>query len=150
LCVIGRSDYANIGIENLFLALNIVVEAVMIMPSIGEKIREARLQRGLTQGDLAEDLVTPSMISQIEADKAKPSYPLLTAIANRLGLPVEHFLNELQDQFTLTTYLRLAEYYLLLKQPEMAESTLRSVDPPSPLAWTTKNTTSTWRGHAEC
>jgi transcriptional regulator with XRE-family HTH domain len=132
LCVIGRSDYANIGIENLFLALNIVVEAVMIMPSIGEKIREARLQRGLTQGDLAEDLVTPSMISQIEADKAKPSYPLLTAIANRLGLPVEHFLNELQDQFTLTTYLRLAEYYLLLKQPEMAESTLRSVDPPLP------------------
>ena len=102
------------------------------MPTMGEKIREARLRRGLTQGDLAEDLVTPSMISQIEAGKTKPSYPLLTAIANRLGLPVEHFLNDLQDQFALATHLRLAQYYLQVYQPQAAVDVLLSMDPPSP------------------
>jgi transcriptional regulator with XRE-family HTH domain len=73
------------------------------------------------------------MISQIESDKTKPSFPLLTAIANRLGLPVEHFLTELvEDQFTLLAHMRMAEYYLLLNEPEKAERSLLSVNPPMP------------------
>ncbi|GMA51294.1 hypothetical protein GCM10025857_26510 [Alicyclobacillus contaminans] len=88
--------------------------------------------RGLTQSDLAEDLVTPSMISQIESDKARPSYPVLVAIANRLGMPVEHFLDELEDQFYLSAHLHLAEYQLLRNRPADAERTLKAVSPPPP------------------
>lgn len=101
------------------------------MQTIGEKIREARLQRGLTQADLGEDLVTASMISQIEADKTKPSYPLMTGIANRLGLPTDHFMNDLDEQFEFTAYIRLAEYYLLSQQPKRTIETLSYLASPN-------------------
>lgn len=97
------------------------------MPTLGEKIRTARLQHGLTQADLSNDLVTPSMMSQIESGKAKPSYTLVTAIANRLGLPVEYFLNDLTKQFTMETYLQQAEYELLLGRPRGALETLEAI-----------------------
>lgn len=97
------------------------------MPSIGERIRDARIQRGMTQSELGSDLVTPSMISQIEANKARPSFQLLTAIANRLGLPVEHFMGELDHQFTVGTQLRLAEYYLQIHDPQSAVAILSNI-----------------------
>ncbi|MCL6547327.1 MAG: helix-turn-helix domain-containing protein [Alicyclobacillus sp.] len=102
----------------------------MTLATIGEKIREARLQRGMTQADLGADLVSASMISQIEAGRAKPSYGLLSILANRLGLPVEHFMNDLQEQFTLSTHFQLAEYYLLTQQPDEALRVLSSVPTP--------------------
>ncbi|MCL6443297.1 MAG: helix-turn-helix domain-containing protein [Alicyclobacillus sp.] len=101
------------------------------MSNIGDKIREVRLQRGMTQVDLAADLVTPSMISQIEAGKAKPSYTLLTSIANRLGVPVEHFLDDLDDQFALVARIRLAEYLLSTGDPQQALDTLAACEPPA-------------------
>ena len=90
------------------------------MPTLGEKIRTARLQRGLTQADLSHDLVTPSMMSQIESGKARPSYTLVTALADRLGLSVEYFLNNFTEQFTMETYLQQAELELLLGRPSAA------------------------------
>ncbi|WP_029421651.1 helix-turn-helix domain-containing protein [Alicyclobacillus macrosporangiidus] len=100
------------------------------MPSIGEKIREIRLQRGMTQSDLGEGLVSSSMISQIEADRTRPSYPLLTALANRLGMPVEYFLDDLGDKFTLQAYLRLGEYFVRRQQPARAVEALQAAPTP--------------------
>jgi transcriptional regulator with XRE-family HTH domain len=103
------------------------------MPTIGEKIREVRTKRGLTQSDLSAGLVTASMISQIEADRAKPSFALLTNLANRLGMPVEYFMNDLDEQFSSAAYLGIANYYLLTEQPERALETLEEVPPQEPL-----------------
>ena len=100
------------------------------MPSMGEKIRSARIQRGLTQTDLSSDLVTPSMISQIESDKARPSYTLLCSIANRLGMPVEYFLDDVDDLNNYSTYMKLAEYYIRRNQPEEAALVLHAVPTP--------------------
>ena len=88
--------------------------------TIGQKLRAARRAQGLSQAQLAKDLVTPSMISQIEADRTKPSSGLLSSLASRLGIPVEYFLNTLDEQFIFQTYLRQAEYELLLDGPEAA------------------------------
>ncbi|WAH37679.1 helix-turn-helix domain-containing protein [Alicyclobacillus dauci] len=96
--------------------------------TIGEKIRDIRIKRGLTQADLGGDLVTPSMISQIEADRAKPSYPLLTELANRLGMPVEYFMNELDDQFLFSAQLGVAMYQTAVGQPEAALTQLESIE----------------------
>lgn len=101
------------------------------MPTIGEKIRQMRLQRGLTQTDLASDMVTPSMISQIEGDRAKPSYALLQSMANRLGMPVEYFMHDMDEQFNLAAQMHMAEYYLLTEQPQRALEALACVDEPS-------------------
>ncbi|MFB5192868.1 helix-turn-helix domain-containing protein [Alicyclobacillus fastidiosus] len=95
--------------------------------TIGEKIRDIRIKRGLTQSDLGGDLVTPSMISQIEADRAKPSYPLLMELANRLGMPVEYFMNEMDDQFLFNAKLTIAMYQSAVGDAEDALEQLESV-----------------------
>ncbi len=102
------------------------------MPTIGEKIREVRTKRGLTQGDLSAGLVTASMISQIEADRAKPSYALLTSLANRLGMPVEYFMNDMDEQFTISACLGIANYYALTDQADKALDTLSKIPAQEP------------------
>lgn len=64
------------------------------MLALGDKIQRMRVWRGITQTELASGLVTPSMISQIEANKANPSTELLLNIIERLNLSVESFLKD--------------------------------------------------------
>lgn len=53
---------------------------------IGERIRELRTRRGLSQAELARMLdITPSALCQIEGNQVYPSLPLLVEIAQALG-----------------------------------------------------------------
>ena len=61
---------------------------------LGQRIRQARLDAGLSQRQLCEDLITRNMLSQIENGTAKPSMDTLRALAARLGKPVGYFLDE--------------------------------------------------------
>jgi tetratricopeptide (TPR) repeat protein len=80
--------------------------------TLGRKIREARMRKGLTQTELAQGLVTPSMISQIESDKATPSYHLLQGIAERLEVPLEFFLTDFDRFVEQQSTFQLAKSYL--------------------------------------
>ena len=62
--------------------------------TLGEKIRQARLEAGMTQRQLCGDDVTRNMLSQIENGSAQPSMGTLTRFAARLGKPVSYFLQE--------------------------------------------------------
>lgn len=101
--------------------------------SLGTKIRELRLANGMTQSELGSGLVTPSMISQIESDKANPSYPVLEAIAGRLKTPLEYFLADIQTQLEQTTVHKVAQAMISAKQYENAARLLNSllVVPPA-------------------
>ena len=58
--------------------------------TLGAKIRMARLERGYGVRELARVLkCSPSLISQIERDKANPSVNTLYSIANVLGISVD-------------------------------------------------------------
>ncbi len=94
------------------------------MATVGEKIRAARQLRGLTQADLSGDEVSASMISQIEMNKTRPSLPLLQLIAKRLGMPVEHFVDDLDEEFAPDVQLAKANYYLLRNETELALAAL--------------------------
>ncbi|HEU4963128.1 MAG TPA: helix-turn-helix transcriptional regulator [Bacilli bacterium] len=98
--------------------------------SLGQKIRELRLQHGLTQSDLGSGLVTPSMISQIESDKAHPSHKLLVAIAEKLETSVEYFLtdveNQLEQQTTFSMARALVEAGRYAEAAELFESLTNS------------------------
>ncbi len=60
------------------------------MPSVGPRIREERLARGISLRALAREVgVSASMISQIETGKAQPSVSTLYAITSALGLSVQ-------------------------------------------------------------
>ena len=62
--------------------------------SLGEKLRKARMDSGLSQRQLCGDEITRNMLSQIEHDTARPSMSTLQYLARRLGLPVSYFLEE--------------------------------------------------------
>ena len=61
--------------------------------SIGLKIKEQRLERGVTQEHVANLLnVNPSHISNIECGRARPSLTTLIKIANILQCSVDCFI----------------------------------------------------------
>ena len=69
--------------------------------TLGQKIKAARLEQGLTQKEVVGSYITRNMLSKIENDNATPSVKSLTYLANILGVPVSEFLNNtaLSDGF---------------------------------------------------
>lgn len=62
--------------------------------TLGEKLRQARYEAGLTQQGLCGEQITRNMLSQIETGAAQPSVGTLRYLAERLGKPVSFFLEE--------------------------------------------------------
>lgn len=61
---------------------------------LGEKIRAARLEAGMSQRQLCGSTITRNMLSQIENGNARPSMDTLRYLAARLGKTVSYFLEE--------------------------------------------------------
>lgn len=53
--------------------------------TLGQRLRALRIEHGLSQADLAGDLVSPSYVSLIEADRRSPEQDVLDGLARRLG-----------------------------------------------------------------
>ncbi|MCX7572186.1 tetratricopeptide repeat protein [Tumebacillus sp. DT12] len=101
--------------------------------TLGQKIRELRIRKGLTQSDLSAGLVTPSMISQIESDKANPSHSLLSSIAEKLDTPIEYFLTDTETQMEKVSVYRIARALMANKDYEKAVPMLLDLEEnPSP------------------
>ena len=62
--------------------------------TLGEKLKAARLQAGLSQRQLCGDMITRNMLSQIENGSATPSMATLQYLAGQLGKSVSYFLQE--------------------------------------------------------
>ena len=61
---------------------------------LGEKLRRARLEAGLSQRQLCGEGITRNMLSLIENGTARPSMKTLQYLAQRLGKSVSYFLEE--------------------------------------------------------
>lgn len=61
---------------------------------MGKKIKQARLEAGLSQRQLCGDTITRNMLSQIENGAARPSMDTLKFLAAQLGKSVSFFLEE--------------------------------------------------------
>jgi transcriptional regulator with XRE-family HTH domain len=60
------------------------------LPPVGDRIREARAHAGVSVRGLARAIgVSPSLISQIETGKSRPSVSTLYSITKALGISVE-------------------------------------------------------------
>ncbi len=65
------------------------MDASADLPSLGERIRAARVRRGVSLRTLAGEVgVSASMISQIENAKSQPSVSTLYAITSALGISI--------------------------------------------------------------
>ncbi len=62
--------------------------------TLGQRIRSARIERGLTQKQLVGDHITRNMLSKIENDNATPSVRTLKYLAEKLEYPVSYFMSD--------------------------------------------------------
>ena len=96
---------------------------------LGEKLKQARLEAGLSQRQLCGDTITRNMLSQIENGSAKPSMDTLQTLAKRLEKPVSFFLEEeavLLPNQTIMEKARQAE-------PAAALELLKDYQDPDPV-----------------
>ena len=77
-------------------------------PVLGERVRAARRERGMSQAQLAGEELTKGFISQVESGIVRPSVRSLQIIAARLGKPLDYFLGD----SPLATEKRLAFHRL--------------------------------------
>ena len=62
-------------------------------PSLGERVRQLRINQGLTQTDLAGDRFSKEYVSQIERGKTRPTSETVTWLAERLSVDAGFLLN---------------------------------------------------------
>ncbi len=66
---------------------------------IGEKIKDIRCAKMMTQQELAGEYITRNMLSRIENGFALPSLPTLLYLAERLGVPAGYLLADETEEF---------------------------------------------------
>lgn len=83
--------------------------------TIGERIKEARKMRGLTQAQLgARCSMAGSAIRRYESDRGNPTLETLQRIADALGMPPEDLVGEKLDPtvtVTITDIVGLKEHF---------------------------------------
>lgn len=106
--------------------------------TLGEKVRQARKSRSLTQRALAGGDLSESFISMLEHDKVRPSLETLRVIAGRLNVPLSHLLDaDPPPRKQVTVKLELGK--ALLRQHRFTEAmeafqeAERAMAPDSPL-----------------
>ena len=61
---------------------------------LGKRLRQARLEQGISQRQLCGEEITRNMLSLIENGSARPSMKTLEYLARKLGKPLSFFLDE--------------------------------------------------------
>lgn len=93
---------------------------------IGERIRQLRLKRGLTQKELAGEQMTRNMLSLIENGVSLPSLSSLVYLASVLSVPVDYFFSTTEEDegryIKLSVIDALRESY---RQAQYADCTTR-------------------------
>ena len=101
--------------------------------SLGEKLRQARLDAGLSQRELCGGEITRNMLSCIENGTAQPSMRTLQFLAGRLGKPVSYFLEEKAVVSVNQTVMASARQQYDAEQYERAMAVLEKYTEPDPV-----------------
>ena len=92
---------------------------------LGAKLKQARLDAGLSQRQLCGDVITRNMLSQIENGSARPSMDTLRYLAARLDRNISFFLEE--ENFMSAKERRLADALGILARADAALQEGRSL-----------------------
>lgn len=97
---------------------------------LGEKLKKARLEAGLSQRELCGDRITRNMLSQIENGSARPSMDTLAFLAAGTGKPISYFLEEDAVASPNLEAVRRGREALSERRPEAAMEALRAYKEP--------------------
>ena len=95
--------------------------------AVGRRLRQTRIEAGLSQRALAFPGCTPAYISRIEAGQRIPSLQLLRELANRIGVDVEYLARGDEASAAVSDPLAEAELDLRLGDVEAAEKHFSAV-----------------------
>ena len=90
--------------------------------AFGSRLRRLRLERGLSQRDLAEPHYTAAYISTVEAGKRRPSRPALDHFAQRLGVGVDQLLTGKPPDLEARLEIHLNEARVLTSAGRLKEA----------------------------
>lgn len=96
---------------------------------IGQRLKQARLEAGLSQRQLCGDKITRNMLSQIENGSARPSMDTLAYLAKQLGKPLAFFLEKTAAQPGLPPSLKQARQAYQQKGYVKVIELLSDIDP---------------------
>ena len=89
--------------------------------TLGEKIKAARKNAGITQRALAADKITRNMLSAIENGNATPSFDTLRYLSDALDLPIAYLISDGDDLFSHKKNLCIGQVRELLKNDKYAQ-----------------------------
>ena len=99
---------------------------------LGQRLKQARLEAGMSQRQLCGDTITRNMLSQIENGSARPSMDTLRYLAEQLGKPMGYFLED--QAVTSPNQAVMAKARALFPaDPEAALEVLQAYRTPDPV-----------------
>ena len=101
--------------------------------SLGEKLRQARLEAGLSQRALCGEEITRNMLSRIENGAAQPSMRTLQYLAAQLGKPLSFFLDEQSVVSSNQQIMETARQHYDLGKFDQAMAALEDYAEPDPV-----------------
>ncbi|MED0970531.1 transcriptional regulator [Bacillus paramycoides] len=69
---------------------------------IGERIRQVRMHKGLTQGEIVSGICSITYLSRIESGKIKPSSSFIKKVSNKLGIDGDYLIDGNYEEIKLT------------------------------------------------
>src|SRR5947207_3520549 len=94
---------------------------------IGERIRKARIEAGLSQAQLGTPHFTRAYVSAIELGKVRPAMKSLEFLADKLGKPTSYFMeDEMADRRRQERELEIRSAEALLSRQSAAQAIERA------------------------
>ena len=98
---------------------------------IGQRLKQARLEAGLSQRQLCGEEITRNMLSQIENGSARPSMDTLRFLAAQLNKPISYFLEE--ETVTSPNQALMAQAKAAFAQKDPVLEILKNYQSPDPV-----------------
>ncbi|MBJ8071074.1 MULTISPECIES: helix-turn-helix domain-containing protein [Bacillus cereus group] len=92
---------------------------------IGERIRQVRMHKGLTQGELVSEICSVTYLSRIESGKIKPSSSFLKKVSKKLDVDGDYLIEGNHEEIKLTI-LEICNKYK--KDKSITEAELSSLE----------------------
>ncbi|EJR40987.1 helix-turn-helix domain-containing protein [Bacillus mycoides] len=94
---------------------------------IGERIRQVRMHKGLTQGELVSEICSVTYLSRIESGKIKPSSSFLKKVSKKLDVDGDYLIEGNHEEIKLTI-LEICNKYKKDKSITKAKAELSSLE----------------------